>query len=71
MASIRRVQRIHKTKSINLPADMCRVLDIRIGDSIVFLLDRDGWVKFRKIDLEKRPDLAMYVEADLPILKHD
>jgi len=70
MAAIRKIQRIHKTKAINLPMDICRVLDLRMGDHLIILLDHDGWLKMRKIDMDKRPDLSIYVDADLPVIEH-
>lgn len=57
--------------AIIIPKEMCRELDLHIGDHVAVMIGQGGHLVVVKIDLNKRPDLLAASEEGAPEIKYE
>jgi antitoxin component of MazEF toxin-antitoxin module len=65
---IRKLGKFGRSLRVALPPEVCKGLDLNRGDYLVMEVGQDGFLRVGKVDLARRPDLAVFINGGLPTI---
>ena len=71
MAYVRKIRKLGGSKVVSLPAPLCAYLRFRLGEYLLFELVDDGSLRLSQVDFQKRPDLKILLDQELPSIDYE